>query len=344
MSSTEVQATTDLPSGDPVPSSAPPPSSQPPKPFPLRALLEAAPSNADAFLAHLQRCLSTPSGIDTVLLFLCYSSRLSSAALELLTRPAVRRGAERLLALASSLPPSATLLFNSKAFPSPGAALLLELSRRLKTFSALLSETRTFLRLWGLLGMYFWGRGLVLRLREARAAAKASLSSTGDEKNVSEVSMAKAAAAKVDKLEVSLAASQLVACVVFQALENGAYLAQKNVLAWQPATIGKAYRWSARFWGAFVGLKLTELFLDRYRRAQVPKRQRMGDKTVAVFEREEAEWSLEWRKLVGRNMAWFPLTLHWSLEQGLFGELTIGALASIPGCIQMRDLWRRTSE
>ncbi|KAF7515559.1 hypothetical protein G7054_g14515 [Neopestalotiopsis clavispora] len=231
----------------------------------------------------------------------------------------------------------ATVLFSSSKsatalFASPLAAVLLELSRRLKTFSALLSETRTFLRLWGLLGMYFWARGLFIRLREARRAA------ANDEKG------AASAAAKVDKLEVSLAVSQLVACVIFQGLENGAYLAQKSVLVWQPATIGSAYRWSARFWGAFVGLKLTELFLDRYRRASVPKRQRMGDKTVAVFEREEAEWSAEWRKLVSRNMAWFPLTLHWSLEQGLFNELTIGALASVPGCIQMRDLWRRTSE
>lgn len=327
MSSTEVQSTTDLPSGDPVPS-APGPSPSP-KPFPLKALLTAAPSNIDAFLAHLQRALSTPSGIDTVLLFLCYSSRFSSAALDLVTGPVLQRSAKQLLALASSLPPSTTLIFTSGVFPSPSAAVLLNLSKRLKAFSALLSDTRTFLRLWGLLGMYFWGRGLVLRLREARLAAK-----SGDEKS----------RPKIDKLETSIAFAQLFACVVFQGLENGAYLAQKNVLEWQPANIVRAYRWSARFWGAFVGLKLGELFLDRYKRSQVPKRQRMGDKTVAVFEKEEREWSEEWRKLVGRNMAWFPLTLHWSLEQGLFSELTIGAVASIPGVIQIRDLWKRTAE
>lgn len=327
MSSAEVKSTTDLPSGDPVPA-APGPSSSP-KPFPLKALLAAAPSNMDAFLAHLQRCLSTPSGIDTVLLFLCYSTRLSSAALELLTGPAIRRSAKQLLALASSLPPSTTLVFNSGAFPSPSAAILLVLSRRLKAFSALLSETRTFLRLWGLLGMYFWGRGLFLRLREARLAAQ-----SGGEKE----------GPKINKLETSIAVTQLAACVLFQGLENGAYLAQKNVLEWKPANIVKAYRWSARFWGVFVGLKLSELFLDRYKRSQVPKRRRMGDKTVAVFEKEEREWSEEWTKLVGRNMAWFPLTLHWSLEQGLFSEFTIGAMASIPGVIQIRDLWRRTAE
>ncbi|KAK9772665.1 hypothetical protein AB5N19_04813 [Seiridium cardinale] len=327
MSSAEVKSTTDLPSGDPVPS-APGPSSSP-KPFPLKALLAATPSNVDAFLAHLQRCLSTPSGIDTVLLFLCYSTRLSSSALELLTGPAIQRSAKQLLALAASLPPSTTLVFSSKAFPSPSAAILLALSKRLKAFSALVSDVRTFMRLWGLLGMYFWGRGLFLKLREARLA-----SSSSDEKD----------APKIDKLGTSLAVSQLVACVIFQALENGAYLAQKNVLGWQPANIGKAYRWSARFWGAFVGLKLGELFLDRYRRSQVPKRQRMGDKTVTVFEREEREWSAEWRKLATRNLAWFPLTLHWSLEQGLFSELSIGAIASIPGVIQIRDLWKRTAE
>ncbi|KAI1868304.1 hypothetical protein JX265_007127 [Neoarthrinium moseri] len=328
----EVQpATTDLPSGDPVPSAGAAPPSKP-KPLPLRELLAAAPSNVDAFLAHLQRALSTPSGIDTVLLFLCYSSRLTSALLELATGPVIKSRANALLALAASLPPRTTLVFTSKAFPSPSAALLLALSKRLKTFSGLLSETRTFLRLWGLLGMYFWGKGLVLRLRAARAAAQSS----DPEK--------RATAPRLDTLETTLAVSQLVACVVFQALENGAFLAQKSVLAWQPASIGAAYRWSARFWGAFVGLKLGELFLESRRRAAVPARQRMGDKTVAVFEREEQEWAAEWRKMVGRNMAWFPLTIHWSLEQGLFSELAVGAIASVPGVIQIRDLWRRTAE
>ncbi|KAI0127478.1 hypothetical protein BJ170DRAFT_683319 [Xylariales sp. AK1849] len=331
MSSTEVQSTTDLPSGEPIPSGVAPASK--PKPFPLKALLSATPSNIDAFLAHLQRALSTPSGVDTVLLFLCYTSRLSSAALEILTRPAIQRSANKLLAIASSLPPSTTVLFTSKAaFPSPSAAVLLVLSQRLKAFGALLSDVRTFMRLWGLLGMYFWGRGIVLRLRQARAAAQGSSSAE------------KGAAPKIDKVDLSLAVTQLVACVAFQSLENGAYLASKNVLSWQPANIGKAYRWSARFWGTFVGLKLGELFWQNYKRSRRTVAERLGDKTVAVMEREEREWSSEWRKLAARNMAWFPLTIHWSSEQGIFSDLAVGALASIPGTIAVRDLWRKTAE
>ncbi|KAH9892927.1 hypothetical protein F4778DRAFT_300659 [Xylariomycetidae sp. FL2044] len=326
MSSTEVATTADLPTGEPVPSSAAPPSTGKPKPFPLRDLLAATPSNVDAFLAHLQRCLTTPSGIDTVLLFLCYTSRLGAAALEKLTGPAIQARSKQILALASSLPPSATIIFTSKVFPSPSVALVLNFAKRLKALSTLLSDARTFLRLWGLLGMYFWARKLILKWREDRLAGAESRSPE-------------------DRIETSIAWTQLVACVIFQSLENGAYLASKGVFAMEPAAQAKAGRWSARFWGTFVGIEIGRLFYESHKRARRTREEKFaGGKTVTEFQQEEREWSESWRKSVVRNMAWAPLTLHWSLEQGLVSELTIGALASIPGFLQMRDLWRRTAE
>jgi hypothetical protein len=315
-STTELAATTDLPSGDPVPAAAAPPPQ--PKPFPLKSLIAAAPSNADAFLAHVQRCLQTPSGIDTVLLFLCYTSRFSAAALETLVRPAIERSAKQLLALASALPPSATIFFSSKALPSSTATLVLLLAKRLKAFSLLLSDVRTFMRLWGLLGMYFWGRGLLLKARQPSA--------------------------KSDRVETTISWCQLTACVIFQSLENGAYLASKGVLGWAPASQIRAARWSARFWSTFVGLELGRLLYESHKRGQRTRRERIGDKTVAQVEKEESEWADTWRKSVARNSAWFPLTIHWSSEQPLVSELAIGTLASIPGIIQMRDLWRRTAQ
>ncbi|CAJ2506031.1 Uu.00g001610.m01.CDS01 [Anthostomella pinea] len=324
MSSTEI-STTDLPTGDPVPSSAAPPAPKP-KPFPLRELIAATPSNLDAFLAHVQRCLQTPSGIDTCLLFLCYTSRLGASVLASVTQPAIQRSAEKLLALANSLPPSATLVLNAKVFPSPSVAIILELSKRLKAFSALLSETRTFLRLWGLLGMYFWARRLILQWRHLATSSEKGQQSSSD------------------RVETSIAWTQLIACVVFQALENGAYLSSKNVLGWAPATQGKAARWSARFWGTFVGIEIGRLFYESHKRSQRTRAEKFGDKSVAVVVREENEWTDTWRKNVIRNMAWAPLTVHWSLEQGLVSEMAVGALASIPGFLQMRDLWRKTAE
>ncbi|KAI1203209.1 hypothetical protein F5X97DRAFT_285284 [Nemania serpens] len=324
MSSTELPPTTDLPSGDPVPSSAAPVPAPSPKPLRLRELLAAAPSNVDAFLAHLQRCLSTPAGIDTVLLFVCYSSRLTSAALTSLVRPALQRSAARLVALASALPPSATILFAARDLPSSGVALVLALAKRLKALSVLTSEARTIMRLWGLLGMYFWARRLVLKRRQQ---SQSQSQQSGD-----------------DRFETSLAWSQLAACVVFQTLENGAYLASRGVLDWAPATQGRAARWSARFWGSFVGLELVRLFYESSRRARRTRADKFaGGKTVAVVEREEREWTAAWRKTVVRNLAWAPLTVHWSLEQGLVSELGIGALASIPSVVQIRDLWRSTA-
>jgi len=324
--STEVNAIADLPTGDPVPSSAPAPAPAPapkPKPFPLRELLAAAPSNVDSFLAHLQRCLSTPSGIDTVLLFVCYSSRLSSAVLTTLVQPALQRSAERLIALANALPPSTTLIFNAKALPSSSVAFVLELARRLKALSGLTSEARTIMRLWGLLGMYFWARRLVLKLRERKTQTEGKPES---------------------KLDTTIAWTQLATCVVFQALENAAYLSSKGIMSLSPAAQGKAAMWSARFWGSFVGIELIRLWYDSVKRGRRTRSEKFaGGKTVAVVEREEREWTDTWRKSVVRYLAWAPLTLHWSLEQGLVSEMAVGGLASIPSVIQMRDLWRNTA-
>ncbi|KAI1144535.1 hypothetical protein F5Y05DRAFT_407924 [Hypoxylon sp. FL0543] len=334
MSITEVAAssTADLPSGEPIPSSAPAPAPVP-KPLPIKEVIAAAPSNVDAFLAHVQRCLQTPSGIDTTLLFLCYTSRFAASALEALTRPAIRRSANQLLALAASLPPSATLVFTAKALPSHGVARILELARRLRAFSAMLTDARTFLRLWGLLNMYFWARRLILARRQRRAE---------DEK---QEGVANARAKEGDRVETAISWLQLGTCVVFQALENGAYLSSKGVLGWGPAAQRRASLWSARFWAAFVGAEVGRLLYEGHRRGLRSREDKFaGGKSAAQVQAEEAEWNDAWRKSVLRNLAWAPLTVHWSLERGLLGEMAVGALASVPGVIQMRDLWRRTAE
>lgn len=351
-----VPSTTDLPSGDPVPTSSaePLPVPQPPsKPSSssssssnLSALLKAAPSNIDAFLAHLHRCLQTPSGIDTVLLFVCYTSRLSASVLQALTGPAIRRSALQLLAIADALPPSATLIFaattKNRAFPfSPSVALLLRVAKRLKALSALLSEVRTFMRLWGLLNMYFWARGLVLqRRRRSSQPSTDSSSSSGEKPPPSQ------APPEADRVETAIAWAQLAACVAFQSLENAAFLSAKGILfdGWAPATKGRVARWSARFWGAFVGAELGRLLYEARKRGRRTARERIGSRTVAEAEADERAWSAAWRSTLVRNLAWAPLTVHWSLERGCVSEMGVGALACVPGFIQMRDLWGRTAE
>ncbi|KAH8894868.1 hypothetical protein GQ53DRAFT_792713 [Thozetella sp. PMI_491] len=310
-----------LPSGEPAPSSSPiPPRKPAPLPsIPLRTLLAAVPPHTDAFLTHLHRCMSTPSGIDTVLLFVGYTSRLAAVGLTSLSANALRRSAREWIALVAALPPRATILFTSdesaKLPSTAAAAAALVLAQRLRALATLLADVRTAMRLWGLLSMYLWGRRLVLKHLAARKA-KATEKGTEPQETAA---------------ETALAWAQFLSCTAYQVLENGAYLASKGVLGWAPATQGRASRWSVRCWALFVGLELGRLVAEG-----------LGDGKDGRIKKTAVEVET-WRKNLVRNLAWAPLTVHWSLEKGFASETAIAMLGSVPGMIQMRDLWRSTA-
>ncbi|KAL2024714.1 hypothetical protein VTK56DRAFT_6915 [Thermocarpiscus australiensis] len=332
----------DLPSGEPIPSSTPPSATPKRQPLPLVALLAALPSNIDAFLTRLDKCLSTPSGIDTVMLFLCYTSKLSASLLASLSRSALRRSAREWVALVAALPRGTTVVFSSStaakeaaaaaagssaaaALPS-GAALALVLSKRLSALSSLLSEARMILRLWALLGMYFWARNLVRRTLLLRSNNDSSSSEKGSRPPP-----------PPSKTETLLELTRLALCVTFQSLENAAYLSSRGVLGWTRAQQAAAYKWSARFWAGYVGIELGRLAAERFGGGGGP------GGGPAVWRHKTPEARAEWAKKTARQLAWAPLTLHWGSEKGLVSETTVGLLASIPGVIQMRDLWASTA-
>jgi hypothetical protein len=299
----------DLPTGEPIPQSSPTPSSSSAKPsLPLRTLLSLTPGNLDGFLTHLNKCLSTPAGIDTVLLFVCYTSRFSSSILNALAARALNRSAADWIALVSASRTTVVAVTDGSKLPSTAAAAAsLLLAKRLNNLSSLLSEARTILRLWGLLGMYFWAKRLVGQSLAARKDDGQPKPST---------------------LETAIGYSQLATCAVFQALENGAYLSSKGVMGWSPATQGWAMKWSARLWGVYVGVELGKLAA-----------QRVG----AGAESKDVKAAAAWRSAFLRNLAWAPLTMHWGSDKGVVQDWMVGALASVPGVIQMTELWRATA-
>ncbi|KAB5558101.1 hypothetical protein GE09DRAFT_100423 [Coniochaeta sp. 2T2.1] len=323
MSDTATNPIADLPTGEPIPSSTPlppssssTPSSKPPRKqpaLPLRALLALTPKNVDAFLSHLNRCLSTPSGIDTVLLFLCYTSRFSSSLLSGLATRALHRSASEWVALVSASNRTTVLLAtDSKQLPATAAAAAgLVLAKRLGNLSSLLSEARTILRLWGLLGMYFWAKRL---LTQTFSSSKTTEKEGGQPKPTT--------------LDTVINYSQLTICIVFQALENGAYLSSKGVMGWSPATQGWAMKWSARLWGLYVGVELGKL---------------AAEKVGGGVKSRDVKGRAAWKSAFVRNMAWAPLTVHWGSDRGLVADWMVGALASVPGFIQMGELWAETA-
>lgn len=306
MSESKKQPIINTPTGDPVPASTAPPSAL--KNLPVLAGL---PSGTDAFLAHLHRCLQTPTGIDTVILFVSFAARLSASLLESASHTALQRSARRLVASAFALPPKTTILLSATQ-PSPAAARALKLVARLRALSTLLREGRTFMRLWGLLGLYASARRLLLKKP-----------SESTDKTVKER----------EQLDSLISWTQLLSLTIFQVLENATLLSQKGVLGLAPASQAKAIRWGPRFWAFFIGTELVRLNIERSRKLE--------DADVASTEHQE--WLADWRNKLVRNLAWAPLTLHWSFEKGFLPEMMISALGTIPGVILMTELWKQTA-
>lgn len=343
---TGATAIADLPTGEPIPSSTPadPKTSSGTKSTPssrrnLAALLKTLPSNTDAFLAHLQRCLATPSGVDTLLLFTCYTSRFTGAALTNLSQSLLlpsRPSPRELVALAFTLPDKTAVVVEAAgggAPVTPASALAALVARlagvlgtRLKSLGGLASEARTIARLWALVGMYFWAKRLVLNLVARR---RSSSSSDSSEKNA-----VAAAAHGESKLATLVSWAQLLTCGAFQVLENGAYLSGRGVLGWTPAQQGRAYVVGARFLGIYTALELGRLL------AGFAAGRDRDYGAASAEERAEIDAA---RRSLAINMAWAPLTLHWSMEKGFLTDLVVGAGGCIPGVIQMRKLWRETA-
>ncbi|KAL6850865.1 hypothetical protein ACO1O0_007991 [Amphichorda felina] len=318
-----------LPSGEPIDSAIPPSSSSssavspPKKPAATKgsiaSLVAATPSAVDTFLTRLHRIASTRSGADTVLFFLTYSARLSSNLLETASRAALRNSANKLVALALQLPPSSAVSFaSSSAHPvaSPVIGRALNLAARLTAACTTLSDVRTFGRLWGLLGLYFAAKKLVL---SRLAAAKKSGADKPD------------AAAAESRFDTLVAAAQILALISYQTAENVAYLSSRKVLGFSPAAQSRLAVWSVRSWALYVGMELGRLAVERQRRLAAA-----GGALTA----KDAEWSAAWSKDFFRNLAWAPITVHWSVANGPLSELAISLLAFYPAVAQMRDVWR----
>jgi hypothetical protein len=57
---------------------------------------------------------------------------------------------------------------------------------------------------------------------------------------------------------------------------------------------------------------------------------------------EKLEKWLWWKDVIS-NMAYAPMTVHWSLEQGLLSDWGVGACGIVAGGSLLADAWRRTA-
>lgn len=331
--------TTTIPSADSAPV-APPnskPDAQRPPPSPtvlqkLRYLLARRLKNiaqsTDRNLLRLNTLLSTPGGIDVVLCTTGYTLTLVYALGQQTLEKQLATVATDLAEKAAGIMlPGETLVAELPA--SAGTKLLAQTVGSSKAIADVIADYRIFVRMWGMLGMYTWARDTYLSPLPAGATQK-------------------------ERLLRGTTWAAIASCVLFQVLENGAYAASKGMLtseAWS-GDAGKKrenlwWVWSSRFWAAYVGFELLRLVIERvYREPHVAH---VGDgekedKLRAEQEEKDAyNTRFTWWKDLISNIAYAPMTLHWSVEEGLMSDVQVGICGMIAGGSLLAGAWRKTA-
>jgi hypothetical protein len=154
---------------------------------------------------------------------------------------------------------------------TPSPSTLNEASKRLRKFAAKISDVRMFLRLFGLVGMYSWGKTTLRKPSN-------------------------------DPVEQGLVLSQVGVNVGFQVLENLAYLNSNNILGFSKRTEKQMWLWSTRCWLAHIVLEF--LRLERVRR------RKWTIKKGSILDREEQKKIQDnWMKAWITNAANAPLSV-----------------------------------
>jgi hypothetical protein len=291
----------------PVPKPSPPPSLQT-----LRNWLPLYLNNADKAVDHLSRILSTPSGTDALLLTLCYTSLLTSTVLSSVSTHRLHKTVRNIIEKAISLPPNTTVIIDTATIPT---SRLLVTAKRLNALSSLISDFRIFARLWGLIGIWKWGKGVFVDNKES------------------------------DIIVRRIAELQVIVNIFYQYLENGAYLSSKGIMGWNTEKQNKAWVCSSRFWMAHVGLdfiRLAREYVQRKNRGTEEEKRTDGPHGDLITDAGDKEFWNTWKRQMVVNLAYAPLTVHWSLEKGLVGDFWVGLLGSVAGVAGFRELWKTT--
>jgi hypothetical protein len=153
---------------------------------------------------------------------------------------------------------------------------------------------------------------------------------------------------------------QVVSNVIYQLLENVAYLAEKGVVSrrWvdKYGGVDKWYIWSTRGWFGHIFFQFFVLWREsvlRRRRVAAQRAAAASTTTTAGSEKstkaeEDETLRLEiraWRKSLVNNAIWAPLCIHWCLEKGIgIPENLTGLLSFCAGVWGLRDSWVATAK
>jgi len=89
---------------------------------------------------------------------------------------------------------------------------------------------------------------------------------------------------------------------------------------------------------AHVGLDFWRL----WHQYQLMKRREIKGKDSVMKEAEDGFWA-KWKKDMIVNAGYAPMTVHWSLEQGILSDFWVGFLGTVVGVTGMRERWKNAA-
>ncbi|KAK9377917.1 uncharacterized protein V1513DRAFT_435570 [Lipomyces chichibuensis] len=260
----------------------------------LHARLLTLAKRSDPALARADRILSATSSLDLNLMTLQYALVLVSESITAVHNRRVLRHVYTQLSSLLNYFGGVTVVSADVAVPPPSVSV------RMRTLSSLISDIRIFHRLWGLVGLLRW--------------AIATLQSPPK-----------------DALLKAVAFAQVASNILYQPLENIAYLGSHEIIPVSKAKINRLWVVSSRLWAAHVILEFVRLGREKYL-ARKDAEKKAESKTADTL----------WRRQLVVNAAYFPLTIHWSLETGVLSDLAVGALGTIAGGARLIPLWMQS--
>lgn len=195
---------------------------------------------------------------------------------------------------------------------------------KFRALSSLASETRYNLRLFGLLPLWIWGS-------ETLKSPPA------------------------DPIIHALTVLQIISNVIYQLLENVAYLASKGIVSKRFVDkyggIDNWYIWSTRGWFGHIFLQFFVLWRQHVLRKRRLAAQRTASGTIEsketkVEDHEELRKEIRtWRKSLVNNTIWAPLCIHWCFEKGIgIPEHLTGLISFMAGAWALHDFWAATAK
>jgi hypothetical protein len=282
------------------------------KPTNLNNMAHVVAHKTDKLITRLIRLMSTPLGRDKTLCTLQYLLIVIHTQLSRLQGLHHRR---YLISLSQKLGavmlPGETIVATLAAQPETRLGHVIGGS---KALADLISDFRCFARVVETLELYTWAKATWLTPPE-------------------------------DAVVKGAVWAQIASIVLYQYYENVAYLASKGVLRGEAFDKLRQDRWwlsSSRYWMAYIaleGVRLARTWQLNGSAAAAAASDGVEKKT----QRERSEADALWKRQMTVNMAWAPVSYHYSVEAGWLSSGWLGVFGLIAGSTGLRNLWKQAA-